>query len=190
TLVLDSWREQGQVTVQAPIEVTAGVHHLRVEYFEQSGGAAIRVHWTADSACPPTITGWRGEYWRNEDLRGAPALCRNDADIDFNWGSGSPSAEIPVDHFSARWTRTVNFNAGTYRFRLRGDDGVRLWIDDDLVIDEWRVQSPTEFSAVRTLSGGSHKLKVEYFDATGGAEVKLSWEVAPDNAVIISNRPA
>lgn len=190
TLVLDSWREQGQVTVQAPVEVTAGVHQLRIEYFEQSGGAAIRVHWTADSACPPTITGWRGEYWRNEELRGAPALCRNDADIDFNWGSGSPSAEIPVDHFSARWTRTVNFNAGTYRFRLRGDDGVRLWIDDNLVIDEWRVQSPTEFSAVRTLSGGSHKLKVEYFDATGGAEVALDWEVAPDNAVIISNRPA
>lgn len=187
-LVLDSWREQN-ITLEASAEVSAGVHRLRVEYFDKTGNAKVQVNWIADSACPP-ISEWRGEYWANKQLSGAPALCRNDANIDFDWGSGSPSAALPVDNFSVRWTRTVNFNAGTYRFYLRGDDGVRLWIDDALVIDEWRDQSPTEFTATRTLSAGSHKLKVEYYEAEYGASVKLWWEVAPSNTVVISNRPA
>ncbi len=187
-LLIDSWRQQS-ASLEVSTEVSAGLHRLRVEYFEQDGEAEARVHWSADSACP-TITAWRGEYWSNDQLSGAPVRCRNDAAVDFNWGVGSPSAEVPTDHFSARWTRTVNFNAGTYRFHLRGDDGVRLWVDDTLLIDEWRTQSATDFSALIPLSAGSHKLKVEYFESTNNAEVKLWWEVAPQNAVVISNRPA
>jgi photosystem II stability/assembly factor-like uncharacterized protein len=188
-LLLDSWRVQSQVTIEAATEVSAGVHRLKIEYFESTGNAEARVNWFADSACP-SITEWRGDYWTNAQLSGAPALCRNDANLDFDWGVGSPSADLPVDNFSARWTRTVNFNAGTYRFHLRGDDGVRLWIDDELVIDEWRNQSATEFTATRSLSAGSHKLKVEYYEALYSASVRLRWEVAPGNAVVISNRPA
>src|SRR5690606_34831679 len=86
--------------------------------------------------------------------------------------------------------RTVNFNAGTYRFHLRGDDGVRLWIDDDLVIDEWREHAAAAFTARRTLNAGRHQRKVEYYEGTAGAEVEWWWEVAPSNAVVISNRPA
>ncbi|HXF62188.1 MAG TPA: PA14 domain-containing protein, partial [Caldilineaceae bacterium] len=189
-LIIDSWRDQGLTTLTAVRELMAGQHRLRVEYYERSGGAQLRFHWSAAGAPCPAISAWRGEYWSNETLTGAPVRCRNDEKIDFNWGNGSPATDVPNDHFSARWTRTLNFSPGRYRFHLRGDDGVRLWVDDVLLIDEWREQPATEFTALRELSAGSHSLRVEYFERTAGATVELWWELAPDQAIVISDRPA
>jgi hypothetical protein len=83
---------------------------------------------------------------------------------------------VPSDNFSARWTRNVNFTAGHYRFHLRGDDGIRLWVDGKLLIDKWVVQGPTEYTAETNLSDGNHSLRVEYFEAGGGATVALWWD--------------
>ena len=88
----------------------------------------------APTATPtPKITEWRGEYFANRNLSGAPALLRNDSKVDFNWGAGSPGSRIPIDNFSARWTRSLAFDAGDYRFYARSDDGVRLWLDLSLI---------------------------------------------------------
>ncbi len=128
-----------------------------------------------------TVNGtWRGEYFANRTLSGSPRAVREDVIIDFNWGRGQPRAEIPADNFSVRWTGKANFDSATYRFRVLGDDGVRLWVDDVLVLDQWKDQSATEYTVDVALAKGSHTLKVEYYEHTHDARVRLRWERQPN----------
>lgn len=123
---------------------------------------------------------WRGEYYGGTDLSGQPLMVRDDGDgaLDFGWGEGTPSSEcgVPSDEFSVRWRRTVHLEAGTYRFTLTGDDGVRLSIDGVVQIDEWRRQGPTTFTATVELDAGDHTLQLDYFEGGGGATAELSWK--------------
>jgi uncharacterized protein YraI len=129
------------------------------------------------TSTPVVISDWRGEYYNNPDLSGDPVMVRNDVSISFNWGSGSPGSAVLEDNFSARWSRTLSFSAGTYRFYVWVDDGVRLWIDGDLVIDEWHDSTPTTYTADVTLTGGWHTVVLEYYENSGGATVQLTWEL-------------
>src|SRR5262245_52618675 len=82
-------------------------------------------------------TGLRGEYFDNRDFS-APKLTRVDPTINFNWGTGSPASAIGSDTFSVRWTGRVSPRySETYRFYTTSDDGVRLWVNGQLVIDNW-----------------------------------------------------
>jgi hypothetical protein len=119
---------------------------------------------------------WQGEYYANRDLGGTQVLVRNDAAINFNWGAGSPASELPADNFSARWTRTLAFDAGLYRFHAIVDDGVRLYVDEALVIDAWGDGSSREVSGERWLSSGNHSLRVEYYEHAGDAVIQVWWE--------------
>lgn len=139
-----------------------------------------------------TITDWRGEYFNNRDLQGPPVLVRNDVTISFDWGLGSPDPSLPADNFSARWSRSATFSAGTYRFYLRADDGVRLWVDGALLIDRWKEQSPTTYAANIYLAEGSHSLQLEYNELAGGATAILSWnrvDTYPDWKAEYYNNP-
>ena len=122
--------------------------------------------------------GWLASYWNNTTLSGAPILTRIDPDVNFNWGLGSPAPEVGVDNFSARWTRTVQIPAaGQYRFTLNSDDGARLFVDGELVINAWYDHGPSRtFAATRTLSAGSHELRVEYYERRGAAVVRFGWQ--------------
>ena len=124
----------------------------------------------------PPVNEWLGEYYSNIDLGGAPALVRNDVAISFDWGTGSPAPQVPADNFSARWTRKLNFSAGTYRFYARVDDGVRLWVDGALLMNQWRDSSPVTYVADVYLNEGSHDIRMEYYERTLGAVAMLSWE--------------
>jgi hypothetical protein len=123
----------------------------------------------------PVITHWRGEYYPNASLSGDPVWVRNDTAIAFDWGSGSPGSGIPADYFSARWTRQLHFDAGTYRFEVRVDDGARLWVDGNLIIDRWGAANTTYTTEI-ALSGGLHSLRLEYLELTGNAVVSLGWQ--------------
>lgn len=117
---------------------------------------------------------WRGEYYSNRYLAGNPTLVREDESIDFNWGAGAPAGGLPSDTFSVRWTRSLHFAPGRYEFRTVTDDGVRLYVDGQLIIDEWRPGVGTIEREVR-LDEGIHALRMEYFEATGAATARLSW---------------
>lgn len=148
---------------------------------------------------------WLAEYFDNASLKGTPVTVAGsfpfwetdgtvaDSDgkidrVDFEWGSGGPfrlESKFPLfpdlnlgptDRFSARFTHIRRFRPGWYRFRLRGDDGVRLWVDDHLVINAWKAQAATEYVQEHYLSGGDHVLRVEYFERTGVASVRLNVE--------------
>ena len=126
------------------------------------------------SSCPGQ---YRAEYFNSRTLSGSPSYVRCEGwPINQNWGQGGPGNGISNDNFSARWTGRANIAAGTYNFIARSDDGVRVWIDNSLIIDEWRDRGPTENSVSRSISGGDHDIKVEYYEKDGGAVAQFRWE--------------
>ena len=172
-LVIDQWHDSGPVTYVADLYLTPGGHSIRMDYYERIGWAVAQLRWDRLQAGYPD---WKGEYFDNPNLAGSPVLVRNDPWIDFNWGSGSPGPNVPSDNFSARWMRTWHFDAGDYRLYLKVDDGARLWIDDQLVIDQWHDSGPVTYTADRHLGSGDHRLRLEYYERVGNAEVHLWWE--------------
>ncbi len=129
---------------------------------------------------PPTpvvINGWQGQYFNNPNVEGTPALVRDDPQINFNWGVGSPAPQIQPDLFSARWTREVQFQEHAYTFFARSDDGVRVWVDNQLVIDQWHTATGLTYNATIFLTEGTHNVRVEYYEDVGVAEVQVWWEL-------------
>lgn len=125
---------------------------------------------------PPAPQGhWLGSYYGNPSLTGAPVFTRNDPVIDFHWGDGSPGSDIPNDGFSASWVRAEYFQAGNYRFFATVDDGIRIYVDNQLVLDAWRVQPPTSYFGDVYMSAGYHTLRVEYYEESGNAEIAVTW---------------
>ena len=126
----------------------------------------------------PSLASWRGEYYNNPNLAGEPILVRDDPALDFNWGSDSPGPNIPIDNFSVRWTRPFEFaEEGDYRFLADVDDGVKLYLDGWLIIDEWNTNPYVLHSGVfADIKPGVHTLKVEYFESGGEAHIKVWFE--------------
>ncbi len=172
-LVVDEWRDRWAEPFAVDRYVPAGTYRVRVEYYEHTGDATISVGWSR------VVGGaaWRGEYFDNRKLEGSPALVRDDGAIDFDWGSGSPDPALPADNFSVRWTRTLGFNAGTYRFLTSTDDGVRVWVDGALVVDSWVDQKlPNTHTGEVYLADGQHTVIVEYYEHGGGASAHVWWQ--------------
>ncbi len=121
-------------------------------------------------------TGLRGEYFDNADFTGH-ARTRVDSVIDFDWGAGSPDAAIAADSFSARWTGSVLApRSERLTFHVVADDGVRLWIDGQLIVDAWIDQGPTEWNgAIDVVRGRSYAIRLDYYENGGGAVMRLRW---------------
>jgi LysM repeat protein len=126
---------------------------------------------------PPHATGpWTGLYYNNINFGGAPVVIRQDPAVNFNWGTGSPAPAIGPTNFSAIWTTTAYFSEGAYRFYALSDDGVRVFLNDQLIIDAWRVQpADIGYFADVYLGAGYHSVRVEYFQAEGVASIKVHW---------------
>lgn len=135
----------------------------------------------ADISDPPdglaSGTGLYGEYFEGKGFA-SRKLSRTDATIDFNWGTGSPDPAITSDTFSARWTGWLQIPAsGSYTFYVTADDGVRLWVDGHLLVDQWNDHAATEYSAtLGDLEGGRKAdIRLEFYENTGAAVVALRW---------------
>ena len=181
-LILDDWKNHAAKDTFAVRNVSAGIHTIRVEYFEDGGDAVAMFDFakTTDPETPlPTppapTTGFNGEYFNTVDLTGTPVLTRLDQKIDFKWGNGSPDPLMPVDNYSVKWTKTENFEAGDYQFKVVGDDGIRLYIDGELVLDKWFDQPPTGYIVNKTLTAGDHTVVLEYFEELGGSTIILNY---------------
>ena len=121
-------------------------------------------------------TGLLGTYFDNLDLTN-PLVTRVDSIIDFTWGTGSPDPSIANDTYSARWQGRVQAEfSELYTFTSISDDGFRLWINDQLVIDAWVNQAPTAHSGTYTMTAGEKvTIKAEYYENGGGASAQLLW---------------
>jgi glucose/arabinose dehydrogenase len=143
---------------------------------------------SSEPSTPGTGTGngLRGEYYDNINFTN-PIITRVDPTVNFNWGNGSPDASMGVDTFSAVWSGQVQpLYSETYTFFTRTDDGVRLFVNNQLVIDNYRDQSPTERSGTITLQAGQkYDIRMEYYENRGGAVAQLSWASATQAKQII-----
>lgn len=174
-LLIDAWYDGGARIIQAEQALVRGAHRVRLEYYEHQGSSLVELSWQRVLS----FSDWKGEYWPNPQLSGTPALVRNDSSIDFHWGTGAPLAGLPTDNFSVRWTRTASFEMGTYRFHAQVDDGVRIWVDDMLLVDAWYDHALHEVTADHAVVQGAHSVRVEYYERAGGAEIKVWWEKLP-----------
>ncbi len=173
-LIINEWSDHPPKTVSVNKNLGAGHHLVTVEFYENGGGAVAKVSW---ALAPVNITHRGGEYFNNMTLSGTPALVRDDAQINFDWGGGSPAPGIiGADGFSVRWTRSLELPAGSYRFTATADDGVRVWVNNHLLIDAWRDQAPRAYSGDLYLPGGPIPVKMEYYENTEGAVARLSWQ--------------
>ncbi len=136
---------------------------------------------------------WHGEYWNNPWLSGLPVAIYEHPELYFNWADGSPDSRIAPDNWSARWTGTLNLQAGVWRFTTETDDGVRLFIDGRLVLDKWYDQTRGQHTVELELSEGVHHIRMEYYEAGGLAFAKLTWDyrgiVAKGGNIITAVRP-
>ena len=125
------------------------------------------------------VQGWNAEYFANETLSGTPTATETDLKLDFNW-AGGPAAGVPHEHFSARWTGTLGPmpKTGEYTFGLTSDDGSRMFIDDKKIIDSWVPQAESLTTGkIHLEEGHTYKIRVEYFQAGGGAICRLGWKL-------------
>ncbi|MCX6048244.1 MAG: PA14 domain-containing protein [Chloroflexi bacterium] len=190
-LLINEWHDGSVRETTADLYLGQGTHNLRVEYYENTGDARIRVWWERiDSSSSDSYPDWKGEYWDNRHLDGDPELTRNDGDINFNWGNDSPDDRISDDNFSVRWTRTVDFRSGLYRLTARADDGIRVWVDGDRVIDEWRDNNYDDTYTVELNLDGDTDLRVEYYEHNGGARVRFRWDRIGSEATTTPSSPA
>ncbi|MET0622856.1 MAG: glycoside hydrolase family 3 C-terminal domain-containing protein [Pyrinomonadaceae bacterium] len=156
-------------------KVSPGTTVLHAAGTTLTGEALIPVPasaFTTDDGAP----GLSAEYFANEELKGEPAVRRTDAQLNFNWFTDPPAPGIPYDKFSARWTgRLTPPASGTYRFGAKADDGVRLYLDDKLVVDTWTNRDAPTSVPVEFEGGKAYRLRVEFFDRYADATAKLVW---------------
>lgn len=171
-LVIDQWNDGGRLRLGDVNGLGGGNHTLKVEYYEGNGAAYAAVWWERTGP----IEAWRGEYFTNPNLQGSPFLVRNDDQVNFDWGIAAPAPGMPADNFSARWQRGLDLSEGAYRFSVRANDGVRLWVDSRLLIDHWQGgDGQTTYNGDISLGGGRHTVRLEYVEGTGSASVQLAW---------------
>jgi hypothetical protein len=175
-LLIDAWYDSQLHSISADVYLDKGDHDIEVHYYEAGGQAAAQLFWSTVSGVG-AVQGWQAEYFNNPSLAGQPALVRGDGQsINFDWGTATPAANVVnADQFSVRWTQSLSFTAGRYRFTTTSDDGVRLWVNNVLIIDQWRNQAETTHSAEINLPGGTVPVKLEYYDDQGAAVARLSW---------------
>jgi hypothetical protein len=141
-------------------------------------------------------TGLQGQYWTNTSasvftnasFNTAATLVRTDAVVNFNWGTGGPDPSIGPTNFTARWTGTVQAQYNeTYTFTTVADDGVRLWVNGQLLVNDWNTHtSPATNSGTITLNSQQiYNIQMDYFQGGGNASVQLLWSSASTALAVV-----
>ena len=115
-------------------------------------------------------------YFGNMHLSGLPLISLEEAVVNHQWRGGSPHFLLPADRFSARFEGLFYFEEGRFRFSATADDGVRMWVNNILIIDGWKDQPVTNYAAEISLAEGLHLVKVEYYEHLYDATLKVRWD--------------
>jgi chitodextrinase len=140
-----------------------------------NSSAAKTVTISTPLAAAPPGAGWAGAYFNNATLSGSP-IGRLDSTVNFLWGSAAPMAGIPADNFSVRWTGQLTpATTGTYTFYTQTNDGVRLYVNNTLLINGWTGGAANRSAKMALTKGTAYNMRMEYYDATGTATAQLFW---------------
>ncbi|MBW3641885.1 MAG: DNRLRE domain-containing protein [Actinobacteria bacterium] len=207
TLVINNWGccngPAGSVTA------AAGRHRVRIEFFEGAGSAYWHLQWRRPGDSGYSLMSiasfvaqfdepWAGlaaSYWNNPSLSGTPIgqeLWAGDANGSFyvNWGLGAPGPLASQgDSWSARYAGEIELpTAGSYQFQVTHDEGVRLWIDDTLVVDNWYCCNGPSGSYNAT--AGRHRFRLDFYEGGGNAYLSLQWRPPWEPALVsMSTQP-
>jgi endoglucanase len=189
--VIENWTDHGPtINETANITLVAGQKYdIRMEYYENAGGAVAALRWTYPGRTVVNIpksrlynntvgTGLNANYFNNKDLTGTPVVNRTDATVNYNWGTASPvPGTVNVDNFSVRWLGKVKaYYSETYTFYTNSDDGVRLFVNGVQVINNFTDHSVIENSGtIALVAGQTYDIKMEYYESGGDAVAQLSW---------------
>ncbi len=190
-VLIDAWQNGGATERQASVALSPGLYDIELDYFENTGSAVCKLLWSstaiAKSVIPSTNLyynndsssgGLLAEYYDNSDLTNLK-IRRIDPNIDFDWLSFYPDSSIEGSTYSIRWTGQVKADYNeTYSFYANSDDGLKLWVDNSLLIDTWYDHGVGETSATVNLTSGWHDIKVEYYNGSGLATAKVSYSSA------------
>jgi hypothetical protein len=173
--------------------LTGGTPCTNSVFGDPAPGLPKQCHTSTSSTTPPALpTGLRGDYYSGVSL-GPLVTTRIDPSVNFSW-SGSPATNVPADSFSVRWTgEIVAPVTGTYTFSTVSDDGVWLWVGNQLLITNWTDHAATTNTSVGVSlqAGQRYALKLEFYDRSGEAVIQLMWsypgqstQVIPQSALI------
>ncbi len=203
--VVSNYRDQAATERSGTIALVAGQrYNLQLEYYERGGLASSQLAWSAPgitkqivpqsqlfSTTPPpppsgSGSGLRGEYYDNIDFTNLK-ITRTDATVNYNWGNGSPDSTIAPDTFSVRWTGQIQpLYSDTYTFFTNTDDGVRLFVNGQQVINSFVDQAATERRGTIALQAGQkYDIRMEYYERGGLASAQLGWFSANQTRQII-----
>ncbi|MEW6304052.1 MAG: PA14 domain-containing protein [Verrucomicrobiota bacterium] len=204
-VIINSWTDRAPTEDNVTVKLEAGKKYpLIVEFYENEGGALARLSWSHSSmaktiippsrvvakeikglpsldvgSLPKDAKGVLGTYYRGITLDFAGSGFRKlDENIDFNWGGGGPVVPgLGRDDYSVRWTAQIEAPAtDTYNFFTESDDGVRLWINGESVIDNWTDHGLEENAGtIRLEAGKKYDLVMEYYENGGDAVARLLW---------------
>ncbi|RPJ39694.1 MAG: hypothetical protein EHM35_01715 [Planctomycetaceae bacterium] len=134
--------------------------------------------------------GVKAEYFSNVTLSGKPAVTQIEDQIDHDWGEGTIAALLS-DGVSARWTADLEIAiSDTFTFITTSDDGVRLWLDGKLLIDNWTGHGPMDdYSRPVELAPGIYSLRMEWYEVWMGAMVQLWWQTPSTSRQIVPAGP-
>ena len=196
-LLIDSWSDKILTTHTATINLQKNTDaDIKLEYYSNTNAASCILQWSAAGICKQNIpasqlfapsaqcssdgTGINAAYFTNAQTAAAfPSVATIDKiepTINFDWANGAP-AGISNDLFKARFTGYIqSLDAGSYTFYATADDGIRLWINNQLVIDKWIDQGATEYTAtVSLLACTKYAIRLEFYENGGEAVCKLEW---------------
>ena len=124
-----------------------------------------------------TGDGIRGDYYNGVDLKEF-VLSRRDATLAFDWAHQSPAPGVTAEYFSVRWTGWLLPPAsGRYVFHVTVDDGIRIWLNNKLIMNEWRPQPVRTFTtSIELKAGEPYRLRVEYFQDILDTRARIAWE--------------
>jgi len=186
---------QTWTNVNDTFNLTAGTHIMRVYY--EKPDVNVNNFTFSNLSATGTGNGLTGNYFNGMNFE-TPVFSRRDDTINFVWDVGSPDVSVNVDQFSARWTGQIEPKyTDTYTFYVNSDNGRRLWINGQLIIDKWIGDYGVEYTGTITLKAGQkYDIKLEYFEQDGGANCKLEWssplqarEVVPENQLYANQLP-
>jgi fibronectin type 3 domain-containing protein len=163
--------------VTATVSLTDGPHLVVVEYYQGYGAQRITLDYEVTlTEC--TAAEWAVDYFAGRDLQGAPLTSECLGELDESYAGGvAPAAGVPADNYSARFTRTISGPAGSYTFTALADDGVRVFVDGEKILERWSYSSAPLATTV-PLAAGDHDIVVEYFQGYGGKRISLDHEIA------------
>ncbi|HKQ68632.1 MAG TPA: PA14 domain-containing protein, partial [Polyangiaceae bacterium] len=200
-LIIDQWTTEHELRedpAAIDLEGLGQKYELKVEYYDGSAAAVAKLAWAhscqpkeivpktqlyppgpmCGTPAPSSGDGLKGEYFDAPDLT-IPKLTRTDETVAFEWATGAtPAPAIEADSWSVRWSGyVVSKFSGEITFVTTSDDGVRLFVDDKPLIDNWTNHaSVVDRKGFEMKAGVSYKLRLEYYNNSGSGAIKLEWE--------------